>query len=177
MKTTKLKKNWIYKIERFFYSYKNEATDTCTFRKRLLTIIVMSPFLLGTMLWSKWLDVDDDRSISTSIWIKLATFIILLAIIGGILNDEGFEISHGTYHILIFWGLFFFSTTIAAMFVGLFAGIAIGIAKTVNFINKMFAKRNNSKKHKRNSIKQLPWFKVMYKSIKEKVCFKIEWIN
>lgn len=176
METVKFKRNWIWKIERFFYSHVEEAEDTCTLRWRLIKIILSIPFSFMTWVYVRLMSKDTayvENTGKTGLVLKMITLFFAFVILGVVVTESGGEevAINNQILLLLCIGMFLFSTLLISIPAVTIIYLVAGIGELISLIPKPKAKRSRDIE-KIDSI-----FSTLYKSLKEKYCNRIEWIN
>src|SRR6056297_3049333 len=175
METVRFKRNWIWKVERFFFPHVPEAKDTCTLRWRLMKILFSLPITFMTWVYIRLLgssdsDIEDKGKQATLL--KIVTLFFMSLILYGMLNgEEPIEVSTMT-EIYLWVGVYFFSTLLIGIPAVLIIFIVGGIGYLISEIPKPRIKTNRNIDRDKE-----PIFKTLYQSLKEKFCNRIEWID
>ena len=174
MKTVKFKKNWMYRLERYLFSNTLEAKDTCTFRWRLLQIIFSLPLYFTTWVVLRKLSEDYENTAPSAIISKIVSFLFVAGLIFSYLEDSSFTLSPEMERLLLVI-IVLFSTLIAALAIGIPAGIIILFSMGVTKIVRSIPKHKVSNALPINTHDNI--IKTLYKGAKEKWCSKIEWVD
>ena len=173
MKKIELKKNWLYKLDRYFYDdFELPASNTCTFKARLIMIFLIIITLFGT--WGILSLLGEKIKPYQTMIVKFITMALSLVIVSGMIEEILLHISF--LHLSIV--AFLFSTTFITIIINTFAGIIMSIIKVMEFVIWIFRRvfiRRNKKFVGYDIEKTSSMFSVMYDSIKDKTCSKITW--
>ena len=178
METVSLKKGWIYKIERFFFSHTHEAQDTCTLRWRLIKIILSIPIFFMTWVYlrlTKFTGNFEDAG-KHAIGIKtFSLFLISILTFAFLTNEDGNLIYSLEIAVWMSIGAFLFSSLITAIMAGVVIVIILPLAYLIKIIVDYREKVSNKKETNKDKKDRI--IKTLYKSAKEKYCVKIEWMS